>query len=580
MIDGALLSVPLLFSSTLSVGLAVITWRMSDLRTKRSFICLLIANAWLSATYLLELLSTNIQDMLFWNNMEYISNVFIPPLFLLFTLRFVGRDSAVNRKNMAILFVVPTLALVMLWTNDLHHSFYSTIALPPVLYMGTFVPIYGPWFYILTVYSFLMAAFSLYLLLNTFVRSSRYLRQKVTMVLASCTLPMFAFFVGLLKLTDLPFTFLMVLAFVGSMTLMFVGAYRYELFSIMPLALDTVVERMKDGVVVIDNRGHIIHINPSAKRMLDTARGGREGRRSADSLPFLKSVDLEDAISKDRSIEVSIPKDGVDHYYDIQATAMSDQSGARTGVQLIIRDIDEERRMKDQLLKANTKLSILSMVVRHDTMNQVGVIHGYSELISSGHLKSEDMARYGERIKEAVKYIERQFNFATDYQSLGRSDPVWQWMQLVLAKAKTSGASEGLDVHSELGPLSVLADPMLEKVLTILLNNSRKHGKKAYKVNIGYRIENGSCIVYYEDDGVGIPADVKPALFDRDFNPHGSMGLYVASQIMSMSGGVIREMGEEGKGARFELIFPEGSWKEEKFDMSIIARSNGQPRDV
>ncbi len=124
MIDGALLSVPLLFSSTLSVGLAVITWRMSDLRTKRSFICLLIANAWLSATYLLELLSTNIQDMLFWNNMEYISNVFIPPLFLLFTLRFVGRDSAVNRKNMAILFVVPTLALVMLWTNDLHHLLF------------------------------------------------------------------------------------------------------------------------------------------------------------------------------------------------------------------------------------------------------------------------------------------------------------------------------------------------------------------------------------------------------------------------------------------------------------------------
>ena len=338
----------------------------------------------------------------------------------------------------------------------------------------------------------------------------------------------------------------MVLSFVGSMTLMFVGAYRYELFSIMPLALDTVVERMKDGVVVIDNRGHIIHINPSAERMLDTARGGGEDRRRADSLPFLKSVDLEDAISRDRSIEVSIPKDGVDHYYDIQATAMSDQSGARTGVQLIIRDIDEERRMKDQLLKANTKLSILSMVVRHDTMNQVGVIHGYSELISSGHLKSEDMARYGERIKEAVKYIERQFNFATDYQSLGGRTPCGSGCSLS-GQGQDLRCLRGLDVRSELGPLSVLADPMLEKVFTILLNNSRKHGKKAYRINIGYRIENGSCIVYYEDDGVGIPADVKPAVFDRDFNPHGSMGLYVASQIMSMSEGSSARRARRGR---------------------------------
>lgn len=576
MIDETILSVPLLFSSTLSVGLAIITWRMSDLRTKKPFILLLIAIAWLSTTYLLELLSGTMPEMLFWNDLEYISNVFIPPLFLIFTLMFVGRDSAVNRRNLAIIFAVPTLALAMLWTNDFHHSFYTSVAQPSSAYMQTFVPTYGPWFYLLVIFSFLMGAISFYLLLTTYFRSSRYLRQQVGMVLGSCTLPAVAAIIGLLNLTEIPFTFLMILAFAGSMALLFIGAYRYELFSIMPLALDTVVKRMKDGVVVIDNRGHIIHINPSAEKMLDATRGVRKERRSADTLPFLMSVNLEDAISTGRSLEVSIPKDEVDHYYDIQATAMNDQSGARTGVQLIIRDIDEEKRMKDQLLKANTKLSIMSMVVRHDTMNQVGVIHGYSELISSGHLKSEDMARYGDRIKEAVKYIERQFNFATDYQSLGRSDPMWQWMQLVLAKAKTSGASEGLDVHSDLGPLSVLADPMLEKVFTILLNNSRKHGKKAFHINIGYRIDNGSCVVFYEDDGVGIPADVKPAVFDRDFNPHGSMGLYVASQIMVMSGGAIREAGEEGRGARFELIFPEGSWKEEKFDMSSIARSSGQ----
>ncbi len=393
MIDGTLLSVPLLFSSTLSVGLAIITWRMSDLRTKKPFICLLIANAWLSTTYLLELLSSTLEDMLFWNNLEYISNVFIPPLFLVFTWRFVGRDSAVNWRNLAVVFAVPALTLAMLWTNDFHHSFYTSVAQPSLTYMQTFVPTYGPWFYVLTGYSFLIAAYSLYLLLNAFFRSSRYLRQQVAMVLASCTLPMLAFIAGILALTGLPFTLLMILAFVGAMALLFIGAYRYELFSIMPLALDTVVERMKDGVVVIDNRGHIIHINPSAESMLETSKGGKKDRRRADTLPFLKGVNLEDAISADRSLEVSIPKDGADHYYAVQATAMIDQSGARTGVQLLIRDIDEERRMKEQLLKANTKLSIMSMVVRHDTMNQVGVIHGYSELISSGHLKSEDTAR-------------------------------------------------------------------------------------------------------------------------------------------------------------------------------------------
>ncbi len=579
MVDGALLSVSLMISTACSIGLAIITWRMSNLRTKVPFICLLIANAWLSVTYLLELLSGDLGEMLFWNNLEYISTAFIPSLYLVFTWRFVGRDSEVNWKNLAILFTVPVLALAMLWTNDLHHSFYLYVVLTPLDGLHTFEPAYGPWFYVLAGYNLIIIINSYVLLLRTYLRSSRYLRQQVAMVMISCLLPIFGFIVGLNGLTMVPFQMLMVLSLFCSMALIFVGAYRYELFSIMPLALDNVFERMKDGVVVLDTRDRIIHINPSAEMMLSRTSERKLDRNEPDPAQFMKNMDREDAIATGRTVEVSIPKDGVDHFYSVQVTAMIDQSGARTGYQVIIRDIDEERRMRDQLRKANARLSMMSMVVRHDTMNQVGVIHGYSELIASGHLKSEDVARYGDRIKEAVKYIERQFNYAADYQNLGRSDPAWQWMQLVLAKAKTSGASEGLDVRSELGPLSVLADPMLEKVFSILMSNSRKHGKGATNVSIGYRVEEGRCVVTYEDDGVGIPADLKGAVFERDFNPQGSMGLYVASQIMLLSGGSIREVGGEGSGARFELVFPENGWKEEKFDMTHVVRSKDPARE-
>ena len=578
MVDDTLLTVSLILTSLLCVGLAIIIWRMSNLRTKFPFICLLIATAWLSATYLLELLSFSLNEMLFWNDLEYISNVCFPPLFLVFTLVFIGRIDYVNTKNMAILFSIPAVALAMLWTNDLHHLFYTVVAQPSSPYLQTFEPTYGPWFYVFAGFSLIVIVSSYYLLLKTYFRVARYLRLQVAIVMISCVLPIIAFAVGYLAILDLPFTFIMILSFVASMSLLFIGAYRYELFNIMPLALDTVVERMKDGVVVMDNHDHIIHINPSAEAMLNMVHERGVFRHMGDSLPFLKEPDLEEALNTGRSLEVSIPKEGKEHFYDVQATSMNDQSGARAGVQLIIRDIDDERRMKEQLLKANTRLSILSMVLRHDTMNQVGVIHGYSELISSGRIKTDDIARYGDRIKEAVKYIEHQFNFANEYQSLGRSDPQWQWMQLVLAKAKTSGASEGLEVVSELGSLSVLADPLLEKIFTILLNNSRKHGKRATQVKITYRIEGGSCIIVYEDNGVGIPEHLKQAVFNKDYAPNGGMGLYVASQIMLMTGGTIREVGTEGQGARFEMVFPEGNWKEDKLDLSSMAKVGEQER--
>jgi len=248
---------------------------------------------------------------------------------------------------------------------------------------------------------------------------------------------------------------------------------------------------------------------------------------------------------------------------------MTDQGGERTGLLLIFRDISEERKMRDSLKKANTKLSMMSMVIRHDTLNQVGIIRGYSELIASGHLKEEDARRYGERIKDAVKYIEHQFNFAQEYQGLGRSDPTWQWMGLVMAKARTTGAGEGLEIRSELDPLTVLADPLLEKVFTILLDNTRRHGQKARSVHLSFRTDRGACIVLYEDDGVGIPSSQKEAIFRKDFNPQGNMGLYVAHQIMEMNGGNIRETGAEGAGARFELVFPEGHWKVERAEATV-----------
>lgn len=573
MVDETLLPVPILLTSLLCVGLAIIVWRMSNLRTKFPYICLLIAVAWLSLKFLMELLSYSLEEMLFWNDLEHISNVSIPPLFLVFTWMFIGRTNNVNPKNLAILFAVPVLALAMLWTNEIHHLFYTSVAQPSSPYMQTFVPTYGPWFYVLVGFMLMVTLYSYYLLLVSFIRASRFLRQQIFMVMVSSVLPPIAFVIGYLGIVDLPFTYIMVLSFVASMSLLFIGAYRYELFSIMPLALDAVVETMKDGVVVMDNRENIIHINPSAEKMLDMVHDKGSFGRGGNGLPFVNNAELKEAILSGRSMEVSIPKDGKEHYYSVQATIMNDQSGARTGVQLIFRDIDEERRMKEQLLKANTRLSILSMVVRHDTMNQVGVIHGYSELIASGRLRSEDAARYGERIKEAVKYLERQFHFAYEYQGLGRSEPQWQWMQLVLAKAKTSGASEGLEVVSELGTLSVLADAMLEKVFTILLNNSRRHGKKATHVRISYRIEGGECIVIYDDDGIGIPDPMKEVVFKKDFDPNGGMGLYVASQIMLMTGGTIREVGVEGQGASFELMFPQGYWKEEKHDLSNITKA-------
>jgi PAS domain S-box-containing protein len=566
MSDGALIAIPLLLTSTVSVGLAVLAWRMSELRSKSPLILLLCFGSLLSFSYLLELVSPTLDGKLFWNDVEYVSNVAIPPCFLLIALVFVGRSSTISKRFLILLSAIPALTLAILWTNDQTHLFYQNVSMTGSGYLASYDVTYGPWWYVHSLYSFSLLGYSFLVLLGAYLRSSRMHRKQIRTIIISGLLPIMAFALAYSGQSPISLTYLLILSFMGSASLIFLGTFQYELFDVMPLALDTVVERMKDGAIVLDNRGRIVHVNPSGAEIVGRTQEKAYAARLSEVLPNVTEVALENALATEKMLEVFITRGDKDHYYDVQVTAMTDQGGGRTGLMLILRDIDDERRMKDSLKMANTRLNMMSVLVRHDTLNQVGVIRGYSELMSTGHLKESDVLRYADSIREAVKYIEHQFKFAQQYQGLGRSEPVWQWMQLVLAKAKTTGASEGLDIQADLGSLSVLADPLLEKVFTILLDNTQRHGKSMGAVSLRYRIKGKGCIITYQDHGAGVALSQKALIFNKDYDTHGGMDLYIAQQIMEMAGGSIQEIGIEGEGSVFEITFPEGRWKEERIE--------------
>lgn len=566
MSDGAVLGIPLLITGIISVDLAFLAWRRSELPSKRPFILLMGCVALLAVTYLMELTSISLSSKLFWNDLEYISVALLAPLFLLFTVQYVGKGAYLNWKTTALLFAMSAMTLAFLYTNDLHHLFYRSVELVGDGSMMSFAATYGPWFYVHLMFSMALIIASFVILLSTFLRSSRVNRKQIRLVMVGEAFPIVALLVSSLLEFPLNLTTLLVLAFLGSGMLIFLGSFRYEILDVMPLALDTVIERMTDGAIVIDKRYRVIYTNPSASTTIGRSASEAHLKHIRDVVPELSLESVENAMKDGRSVEVTITRHDVANIYDVRATELNDQAGVRTAMLLILRDVTEDTQMRESLKRVNTRINIMSMVTRHATLDQVGIIRGYSEILSGSHQTEANVHRYAERIKEAVKYIEHQFNFTMEYQSLGSSERQWQWAQYVLAKAKTTGVSEGLKVESDLGSLTVLADPLLEKVFTILLDNTRQHAKGAKNVKIDYRIDDGACIITYQDDGPGIPLIRKENIFVKRDAGSDSLGLFIARQIMEMSEGDIREVGGEGEGARFELIFPEGQWNEDRVD--------------
>ncbi|MFA5071976.1 MAG: HAMP domain-containing sensor histidine kinase [Candidatus Pacearchaeota archaeon] len=95
-----------------------------------------------------------------------------------------------------------------------------------------------------------------------------------------------------------------------------------------------------------------------------------------------------------------------------------------------------------------------------------------------------------------------------------------------------------------------------------MVNNTAMHGgQDVSKVEIDWQKVPGGIILIYEDNGVGIPDEQKQDIFKKGFGKNTGMGLFLAKEILKITGLEIAEKGTYGKGARFEIFVPEGAYK-------------------
>jgi signal transduction histidine kinase len=176
-------------------------------------------------------------------------------------------------------------------------------------------------------------------------------------------------------------------------------------------------------------------------------------------------------------------------------------------------------------------------------------------------LNREAIMKYGGQIAEAAEAIERQFTFARDYQSLGAQAPEWQDAASVFKRAAALGLAASLKIEVEIDDVELLADPLMDRVFSVLLDNTKRHGERATFARVRCERRDGSLVIIYEDNGVGVDAAHKERIFERGFGRSSGLGLFLAHQILDVNDARIVETGTPGKGARFEITFPPDRWR-------------------
>jgi PAS domain S-box-containing protein len=248
-------------------------------------------------------------------------------------------------------------------------------------------------------------------------------------------------------------------------------------------------------------------------------------------------------------------RDGSIIFIRDSAKAVRDLDGRTLYYEGTVEDITERRRAEDALKRANDKLSLLNSITRHDILNQLVVVQGYTDLLKSKDVKRQ-FTEYVVRIEKSLGTIKRQVEFTRDYQTMGVKEPLWQDLHSVFKRASVGLDLTGLDVYMDGNDWEVFADPMFEKVFYNLLDNSLRHGGQVTRLSLEAGELDGHLTLSYADDGTGIPQGDKERIFEMGFGKHTGLGLFLVKAILEITQCSIDEEGGENEGARFVIRVP------------------------
>lgn len=223
-------------------------------------------------------------------------------------------------------------------------------------------------------------------------------------------------------------------------------------------------------------------------------------------------------------------------------------------------ELEEKKKTERALSMALSKLNTLSSITRHDLNNILTAFEGYLTF-SIQENPGGKVQQYLEKMKEAADVMKRHISFAKDYQEMGNALPTWFAVETLVRSSGLGPVFQQITIKSDVENLEILADPLIVKAIYNLLENAVRHGEHTCTISISYKKADDGIVLLIEDDGKGIPTNIKGRIFNKGFGSNTGLGLFLTREILGITGMQIIETGVEGKGARFEIRVPEGHFR-------------------
>ena len=212
--------------------------------------------------------------------------------------------------------------------------------------------------------------------------------------------------------------------------------------------------------------------------------------------------------------------------------------------------------------------------VSHEMKSPLQVIGGYAELMESGMVAPEDVPRFAGLIRSESQAMRELID---DVLSLSRLDERAEGSRVPIdleglcrrsAQRLEAAASErGVSVRLLLRrDIEVLGDPaMIEQMVYNLVSNAIKYNREGGLVLLQLESDAGSALISVEDEGPGIPEELRERVFERFFRIDASrsrdtggtgLGLAIVKHVAESQGGSVAVGKSHLGGAAFTVRLP------------------------
>ena len=348
------------------------------------------------------------------------------------------------------------------------------------------------------------------------------------------------------------------------------------------LKLSSIIENCADGVLLLDNDGKILEVNPACENMIGISSQALNGRFLYEFLKFENNVSKEEIFNnkiflpslKDEKSEILVKdiyiSNGISKSITPVEISFAICSAANDEHKYvgIIRNVSEQKeteRLRDDFIATlthdmRTPLLAAIQTLKFFIEGTVGEMSEQQKLLLTTMLKSnEDLLGLVNALLEVYRFESGKLTLCKTNFSL--KNLVQQCYDEISPLAKSK--SINLELEFEINDNTyIYADRgELKRVITNLCGNAVNYTNKDGTVKILTKVLGNDIILSVNDDGNGIPKEDIPHLFKR-FSQGTSkkrstgtgLGLYLSRQIIEAHGGKIWVESKLGKGSEFSFL--------------------------